>query len=543
MVDPTAREPARTVDPQAIARAERELSRLHEQAVDERAVLARLQQAVADEVSHLDDARAAHLVEANERLVLETLRAQGDADACARTLEEVSRSAGLDALTALPNRVLLLDRFAQSIANARLHHTGLALLFIDLDNFKQINDTLGHAIGDQVLKLAGERLANGVRDVDTVSRHGGDEFLVLLSEISDAADAVQIADKLIAALAVPGRVGEHVLRLTASIGISLYPDDGEDAQSLIDQADAAMYSAKRLGGGSVVFKDDPSAGERSRRSPGFASQPTLVQYDLALVDHERRNGQLREANGRLILTAIDAQQLRAVAVQAERRQREFMALLAHELRNPLSSIRLAASLCVDGSPRDAAEMLTTIDREVTHMARLISDLLDVSRVSTGKLRLERQMVDMSKIIGEAVETCRPAMDVRLQAFVVQVPTTVLPVYGDAVRLAQVLGNLLDNASKYTPAGGVIGLMVEVVEDEIVMTVSDDGIGISAEALPEVFEPFMQDTRAIAFNGLGLGIGLTLVRELVESHGGGVVARSRGAGLGSEFVVTLPLSTP
>ena len=150
---------------------------------------------------------------------------------------------------------------------------------------------------------------------------------------------------------------------------------------------------------------------------------------------------------------------------------------------------------------------------------------------------------MAVIIDEAVDACRPAMDTRLQNFAVQVPSCALEVDGDPVRLAQILSNLLDNASKYTPDGGEIRLSVAVVDDAIVMTVSDTGIGITAEALPHVFEPFVQDTHAIGFNGVGLGIGLTVVRELVEAHGGKVVANSPGNGLGSQFVVTLPLIGP
>src|SRR5687767_13783625 len=126
----------------------------------------------------------------------------------------------------------------------------------DLDNFKQINDTLGHAFGDQVLKLAASRLASSVRAVDTVSRHGGDEFLILLAEVALASDAEAIADKLRAALAEPGLVGDHVVRLSASIGISLYPDDAEDADTLIELADAAMYRAKRHGLQSVVSQPE-----------------------------------------------------------------------------------------------------------------------------------------------------------------------------------------------------------------------------------------------------------------------------------------------
>jgi len=181
-----------------------------------------------------------------------------------------------------------------------------------------------------------------------------------------------------------------------------------------------------------------------------------------------------------------------------------------------------------------------MERQVVHMARLVSDLLDVSRASTGKLTLERRVVEMAVIIDQAIDACRPAMDTRLQHFAIQVPSCALDVYGDPVRLVQILMNLLDNASKYTQASGEIRLTVVVIANALVLTVTDSGIGITAEALPNIFEPFAQDTHATAFNADGLGIGLTVVRELVEAHGGNVVASSAGSGLGSQFVVTLPL---
>jgi len=237
----------------ATAQAAGELAQLQLQVRQAQAALSRLQRKVVEAEDRLGSSRTAQVQEANEQLVLGILRAQSDAETAARELTEVSRSAAHDALTELPNRVLLLDRFAYGIANASRRGTRMALLFLDLDNFKQINDTLGHAVGDQVLKLAARRLASSVREADTVSRHGGDEFLILLSEVTKASDAFLIANKVIAALSAPSHVDDHVLCLTASIGISIYPDDGDDAATLINRADAAMYRAKRRGVGSFAF--------------------------------------------------------------------------------------------------------------------------------------------------------------------------------------------------------------------------------------------------------------------------------------------------
>ncbi len=158
-----------------------------------------------------------------------------------------------DALTNLPNRLLLNDRLARAIAIARRHQRRLAVLFLDCDCFKHVNDTLGHAIGDQVLKSIAQRVQSAVRESDTVSRHGGDEFIILLSEVDHAEDAGLIAQKIVAAVAEPHHVAQHELSLTASIGIGLYPEDGPDAQTLISRADTAMYYAKSSGRNQVRF--------------------------------------------------------------------------------------------------------------------------------------------------------------------------------------------------------------------------------------------------------------------------------------------------
>jgi diguanylate cyclase (GGDEF)-like protein len=531
----------------AAAKAARELAALQRAVERARSELAQLRADVTAAQTELDSSRAAQLLEANEQLVLSAVRAQTDAEVvaeeAARALEEMSRSAELDALTELPNRMLFRDRLAQAIAGAKRRGTRAALLFMDLNNFKQINDTLGHAAGDEVLKLAAERLRSSVRAADTVSRHGGDEFLILLADVSQIGDAVAIADKLNAALGAPARVANQVIRLTASIGISLYPDDGEDAATLIQGADVAMYRAKRQGLRSFAFQHADAAGHPGAQPAALPSlQQPLAHHEQAQVAQERLNAQLREANEQLVLAALSAQELKAAAEQAQARQMEVLAVVAHELRNPLTPIRTAAALLRLARADEPLlrRVQEVIERQVVYMGRLVGDLLDVSRAQTGKLRLERQRVDLGRLVDESVDACRPAMDARLQHIGVFVPSCALPVEGDPVRLTQVLCNLLDNASKYTQVGGEIGLSVAAAEDVAVITVSDNGIGIPAQALPKVFDPFVQDAHAIGFNGAGLGIGLTVVRELVEAHGGQVVASSAGTGFGSQFVITLPL---
>jgi diguanylate cyclase (GGDEF)-like protein len=243
-----------------------------ELAQEARADLTQLHRHVVEAEDRVVATNAAQLLEANEHLAISSMRAQSEAETAAMALKKVRRSSELDSLTQLPNRALLLDRFGQAIANARRNSTWLALLFLDLDNFKHINDTLGHAMGDEVLKLAARCLVSSIRTGDTVSRHGGDEFLILLTGMSQATDAILVADKVVAALGTSTRVGNHVLRLKASIGISVYPDDGVDPDMLIDRADAAMYLAKKYRLGSFVFHgQEPKSewkvpGSKRRRS-------------------------------------------------------------------------------------------------------------------------------------------------------------------------------------------------------------------------------------------------------------------------------------
>ncbi|MDB5856987.1 MAG: signal transduction histidine kinase [Ramlibacter sp.] len=272
-------------------------------------------------------------------------------------------------------------------------------------------------------------------------------------------------------------------------------------------------------------------------------EATLSARQRALADHQSRYAQLSEANEHLVLAAIGAQELQAAAEQAQQRQTELLALVAHELRHPLAPIRNAAAILgrIPEQPLVLGRIQAIIERQVKHMARLVSDLLDSTRVATGKLRIERQRIDLVGILAEVLEACRPAMDARVQEFTGPELPASLAMDGDPGRLAQVFSNLLDNASKYTPHGGQIRLSVDLVDAWVVIAVSDSGIGITAEALPRVFEPFVQDLHATVFNGVGLGLGLTVVRELVEAHGGTVSASSPGAGLGSRFVVTLPMA--
>ncbi|MHC8331204.1 sensor histidine kinase [Pseudomonas sp. LB3P25] len=249
--------------------------------------------------------------------------------------------------------------------------------------------------------------------------------------------------------------------------------------------------------------------------------------------------EMREANAQLVIAALSAQDLQASAEHTLEQQRNILTLVAHELRNPLTPISMIAGRLVRVPSEELPRMQALIEGQVQHMSRLVDDLLDVSRASTGKLRLDCRIVDMVQIIHQAIDVCSPVMTDHHLHFTTELPECALAVNGDPVRLTQILGNLLGNAAKYTPPGGNVTLSVTAEADVLEMSICDDGIGISAQALPFIFEPFVQDVHAVGFNGAGLGIGLTVVRELVEAHGGTVIGMSDGKG--STFIVTLPLA--
>ncbi len=304
---------------------------------NEQVVLANVQIAQADE--QIAQANV-QLVLANERLVLTALRAQVEAEVVAKAMNVVTRTAELDVLTQLPNRGLVLDRLTQAIAHAQRHGTQLALLFLDLDNFKQINDTLGHDVGDEVLKMVAGRLASATRAVDTVGRHGGDEFLILLTEVAGSADASLIADKVLAAVNAPGVVANHALRLTASVGIGIYPEDGKDSRSLIISADAAMFHAKRRGLGHSTYATHAAWQRETGQLHSDPAKRSLTDPPLAQAGHDMRRVLPCEANESLLLAAMEAQQRQAAAEQALRRHAAFIESVAADLINPLGPLRL-----------------------------------------------------------------------------------------------------------------------------------------------------------------------------------------------------------
>jgi signal transduction histidine kinase/DNA-binding response OmpR family regulator len=279
--------------------------------------------------------------------------------------------------------------------------------------------------------------------------------------------------------------------------------------------------------------------------PLLARGRTLGVLSLAMGESGRRFGRddvalAEDLAGRAAI-AIDNARLYRDIREADRRKNEFLAMLAHELRNPLAPIRNAAQvlrlLGLENPTLDWAR--DVLDRQVGQMVRIVDDLLDVSRITRGKIQLRTEPVDVAAVVARAVETSRPLIDARRHGLSVALPPEPLRAEADPARLAQVLANLLNNAAKYTEEGGQIWLDVAREAGEVVFRVRDTGIGIPREMLASVFELFTQADRSLDRSQGGLGIGLTLVKSLVEMHGGSVRASSEGPGKGSEFVVRLP----
>jgi signal transduction histidine kinase len=244
---------------------------------------------------------------------------------------------------------------------------------------------------------------------------------------------------------------------------------------------------------------------------------------------------------RLRQAETDRQAALVALREADRRKDEFLAMLAHELRNPLAPIRNAAEILAHDYQRLRERARAIVKRQVEHLARLVDDLLEVSRITQRKIVLRRSVVTLGSILDAAVETARPYIDARGQQLRVDSPMRDSWLHVDAVRLAQALGNLLHNASKFSGRGAVIRLEGRVAGDGVVLAVHDEGMGITSEMLPAVFDLFVQDERSLERSQGGLGIGLSLVRSMAEMHGGRVEAKSGGRDKGSCFTIHLPLA--
>lgn len=356
----------------------------------------------------------------------------------------------------------------------------------------------------------------------------------------------------------------------ASMVIRLLARSGIEAESCPDAAGlAAQMSA---GAGAVVIAEEVLADQgfgrvmlALRAQPAWSDVPVIVVArsgldslaiteaveqlaNLTVLERPMRASSL-VSSVRTALAARKRQyQLRATLEglhEADQRKTEFLATLAHELRNPLAPLRTGLTILsrMNPSAEKAQSLYAMMERQLTHMVRLIDDLMEVSRITRGKIELQATPVALDRVVLDAVEVSKPLFVAAEQDLVLDLHCATCDVHGDAVRLTQVFANLLNNASKYTPPGGRIGVTMRSDARSVQVQITDTGIGIPPHMLESVFDMFVQVSGTSRAAQGGLGIGLTLVRSLVELHGGSVRASSGGAGSGTTMTVELPLVVP
>jgi PAS domain S-box-containing protein len=358
---------------------------------------------------------------------------------------------------------------------------------------------------------------------------------------------------------------EHLLRIqsserelrdffdNAAVGLHLVDEDGIIIRANGTELEMLGYSRDEFLGHHIAefHVDKERIGDALRR---LAAGESLHDFEARV---RCKDGSIREVlidssvlweNGRFVHTrcfmrdVTDRKRAEDALRDADRRKDEFLAILAHELRNPLAPIRNSLHILrlTTHSDPTAERVSELMERQVNHMVRLVDDLLEVSRITRGKIELRTEPVELAGVVRAAVETSRALIEAAGHALQLDLPAEPLTVHGDPVRLTQVFSNLLNNAAKYTDEGGMIRLTMRRHGSSVGISVRDNGNGIPAEMLPRVFDLFTQGDRSQGRAQGGLGIGLTLVKMLVEMHGGAVEAFSAGADLGSEFVVHLPL---
>ena len=347
---------------------------------------------------------------------------------------------------------------------------------------------------------------------------------VTCASCSDLAQVCRELDRGVAAVILPEEVVVHETHREFGRWLAHQPAWSDLPVLILSRAggDSAAVAQAMAQFGNVTVLERPT-----RVAPFVSAVRTALRTRQRQYQNRQHLAEIRRS----------AEALR----EADQRKDEFLAILAHELRNPLAPIRNSLHILRLTQEHDAAERIRALmERQVCHLVRLVDDLMEVSRITRGKIELRQENVEVAAIIRGAVETSQPLIDSAGLRLAVSVPTEPLILYVDPVRLTQVVSNLLNNAAKYTDRGGQIWLTAKRDGDFVSLHVRDTGIGIPMRMLPRVFELFTQVDRSASRGQGGLGIGLTLVKSLVELHGGTVEARSEGEGQGSEFAIRLPL---
>ncbi len=347
------------------------------------------------------------------------------------------------------------------------------------------------------------------------------------------------------------RIQERLVQSLEAMDDGFLACDGDWRINYMNRASETVTKMKRAHVLGQVFWEvfpDALGTELDRHCRRAMEERVPVKFESFYPPYQRyfECEVLPTADGGLAIYGRDITEKRAameMLQEADRRKNRFLATLAHELRNPLAPVRTAVHILkhhANPDP-DVARAHAVIERQVEHLTRLIEDLMDVNRISYGKLELRKERVTLAEVIAAAIESSRPAIEGLKHDLVVQLPDPPIPLDADSIRLAQVFMNLLTNAAKYTPQGGTITLAAEREGSDVVVRVSDTGAGLSMEQLPHLFEMFFQTEDPLKRTQGGLGIGLALVRHLVELHGGTVTAESAGLNRGSEFQVRLPVA--
>jgi signal transduction histidine kinase len=370
------------------------------------------------------------------------------------------------------------------------------------------------------------------RRAEEASRESESRLLAFLEQLPVGVAAIDINGRMVVSNAIMRRFVPEVI-------------PSRDPQRI------GRWRAFHSDGTSLDSHDWPTPRALRGETSGCAAEMLYTTDDGKQIWTRVTSEPLRNQSGEItgaicVLQEIDAiKQAELALKEADRRKDGFLATLAHELRNPLAPIASSLAL-LNRAGNDLAtidQARATMQRQVAHMSRLVDDLLDLSRITRDRLELRKQRFELGSVLGDALEACQPMVESARHELYCATPAEPIYLYADPVRITQVVGNLLANACKYTPPGGRIELSASRAGSDVVVTVKDNGIGIRADMLGEVFQMFTQVQAAIDRTRGGLGVGLHLVKRLVELHGGQVSAHSQGLGRGSQFVVRLPIVSP
>jgi len=465
--------------------------------------------------------------------VAETLTGWTASAALGRPLDDVFRIVKEDTRQPVPNPAL--EAVRQDVVVGLANHTLLLCkdgseCAID-DSTAPIRDDRGEVTGCVLI-------FRDVSEQRRVERQQADQLLTarLLASIIESSDDAIISKSLDGVIQTWNAGAERLFGHTAAAAIGRHISLVIPAERIAEE-DRIIASLK--------------AGERIEHfeTERVRADGSLIQVSLTISPIKDDAGNVVGAS-KIVRDVSDRKRaedsLRRLALdlsEADRRKNEFLAMLAHELRNPLAPISNASRVLRSGG-RDSAAVKSAsemLERQVAQMSRLVDDLLDLSRITRGKIELRTQRIELAPVIHQAVETVRPQYTGMNHELSVALPPHALYVDGDPARLAQVVSNLLNNACKFTDSGGRVWLTVEEERGQVAIRVRDTGIGVAPEHLPRLFEMFAQVDTSLERSRDGLGIGLTLVKTLVDLHGGSVEAQSDGVGRGSTFTVRLPLA--